>query len=600
MKVFWWSLSILILISSFECVFCEDDDEGEVEDIEEEISVLYETPTPSGKYYIAETFDSKDALDGWTLSKADKEGVESEISKYNGRWAVEQVSEGFALTGDLGMVLKDKARHSAISHLLAEPYVFEGNPFVVQYEVNFQNGIECGGAYLKLLTHSDDLNLAEFHDKSSYTIMFGPDKCGEDYKLHFIFRHKNPVTGEFEEKHAKKPTADLKAYYTDKSTHLYTLVVNPDNSFAIYVDQKLVNSGNLLSDVEPAVNPPAEIEDADDRKPEDWDEREYISDPTATKPEDWDEDAPAKIPDPDAEMPSDWLEDEPQYIDDPDSVIPEDWDEEMDGEWEAPKVDNPKCESASGCGVWEPPSISNPEYKGKWKAPKIKNPAYQGIWSPRMIPNPGFFEDNEPYKMTAIGAVGFELWSMSDNIYFDNVLIAQCKHCADDFAEKTWKLKQKIKAEKEPGIVSSLMTATEERPWLWIVYVLVIGLPIIILILCCRGGKSSDPKKTDEPTPDDPHEEDDAEAEPEASKEDVKEEEADAEENEEEKSPVTKADLEEEEEEEEEAEVEAEVEEQAEVQAEEAAPDAPEAVDEGDGDKDKVTTRKRKPRRAED
>lgn len=53
--------------------------------------------------------------------------------------------------------------------------------------------------------------------------MFGPDKCGEDYKLHFIFRHKNLKTGEYEEKHAKKPDADLRTYYTDKKTHLYTL-----------------------------------------------------------------------------------------------------------------------------------------------------------------------------------------------------------------------------------------------------------------------------------------------------------------------------------------------------------------------------------------
>lgn len=25
--------------------------------------------------------------------------------------------------------------------------------------------------------------------------MFGPDKCGNDYKLHFIFRYKHPITG---------------------------------------------------------------------------------------------------------------------------------------------------------------------------------------------------------------------------------------------------------------------------------------------------------------------------------------------------------------------------------------------------------------------
>lgn len=68
------------------------------------------------------------------------------------------------------------------------------------------------------------LSLKEnFYDKTSYTIMFGPDKCGEDYKLHLIFRHKHPKTGVFEEKHAKPPDVDLKEFFTDRKTHLYTL-----------------------------------------------------------------------------------------------------------------------------------------------------------------------------------------------------------------------------------------------------------------------------------------------------------------------------------------------------------------------------------------
>lgn len=53
--------------------------------------------------------------------------------------------------------------------------------------------------------------------------MFGPDKCGEDYKLHFIFRHLNPLNKDIEEKHAKRADVDLKKFYTDKKTHLYTL-----------------------------------------------------------------------------------------------------------------------------------------------------------------------------------------------------------------------------------------------------------------------------------------------------------------------------------------------------------------------------------------
>ena len=68
---------------------------------------------------------------------------------------------------------------------------------------------------------------------------------------------------------------------------LWPPVLNPDNSFEVLVDQTVVNSGNLLTDMTPAVNPSAEIEDPEDRKPEDWDEMPKIQDPDAIKPEDW-------------------------------------------------------------------------------------------------------------------------------------------------------------------------------------------------------------------------------------------------------------------------------------------------------------------------
>lgn len=491
----------------FSCVLFSDFAFSEDTETEAE-GFKYVTPLPSGDVHFAEPFDAEDALDSWTLSKADKEGVESEISKYDGRWEVRETSAD-ALPGDTGLVLVDKARHAAISTSLDKPFVFEDKPFVLQYEVNFQDGIECGGAYVKLLRDSDELKLSEFHDKTPYSIMFGPDKCGEDYKLHFIFQHKNPLTGEFEEKHAPKPAASLNSYYTDKKSHLYTLVINPDNTFKVYVDQKEFISGSLLEDMSPPVNPPKEIEDADDRRPEDWDERETIADESASKPEDWDEDAPATIPDPSAEMPDGWLESEPLFVDDPESTKPDDWDDEIDGEWEAPQVDNPACSAAPGCGVWEPPTIPNPAYKGKWRAPHIANPAYQGIWKPRMIPNPGYFEDTNPFGMATIGALGFELWSMSNNIMFDNIIITNDKFVSDDFAAKTWALKKELIAANEPGMVSNLMTAAEERPWLWIIYVLVVGLPaLLIFSFCFRSSKTdsdADAKKTDAVSPDDPH-----------------------------------------------------------------------------------------------
>ena len=41
----------------------------------------------------------------------------------------------------------------------------------------------------------------------------------------------------------------------------------------------------------------------------------------------------------------------------------------------------------------------------------------------------------------AAGAVGIELWSMSDNIYFDNLLITDSVSLADAYATDTFGLK---------------------------------------------------------------------------------------------------------------------------------------------------------------
>lgn len=155
----------------------------------------------------------------------------------------------------------------------------------------------------------------------------------------------------------------LDEIFKDKQPHLYTLVLSPDNTYRISVDQKVVNEGSLLKDFTPAVNPPKEIDDQSDFKPESWDEREKIEDPTVTKPEDWDQ--PAQILDPNAVKPDGWLDDETDMIPDTTAEKPADWDQEMDGEWEPPMLRNPLCE-AVGCGEWSAPMIPNPEYKGKW------------------------------------------------------------------------------------------------------------------------------------------------------------------------------------------------------------------------------------------
>ncbi len=198
---------------------------------------------------------------------------DDELLRYRGEWAVEEASVLKGIEGDLGLVAKTAAAHHAISAKFPHAIDNKGKQLVVQYEVKLQDGLECGGAYIKLLKEQKGYKASSFEDKTPYVIMFGPDRCGSTNKIHFIFKHKNPKTGEYEEKHCNSPpTAHM-----DKKTNLYTLVINPDNTFEILVNNKVEKKGSLLEDFTPAVNPAKEIDDPKDTKPADWvDAAKYV------------------------------------------------------------------------------------------------------------------------------------------------------------------------------------------------------------------------------------------------------------------------------------------------------------------------------------
>lgn len=182
----------------------------------------------------------------------------------------------------------------------------------------------------------------------------------------------------------------------DVYTHLYTLVVKPDQTYEVRIDDNVVESGSLEDDWD--FLPAKKIKDPEAKKPDDWDEREKIDDPEDKKPEDWDK---------------------PEHIPDPEATKPEDWDDEMDGEWEPAMIDNPEYQ-----GEWKPKQIDNPEYKGKWVHPEIDNPEY----SP----------DASIYAYDDIGAIGFDLWQVKAGTIFDNVLITEDEDEVKAMAE-SWK-----------------------------------------------------------------------------------------------------------------------------------------------------------------
>ena len=57
------------------------------------------------------------------------------------------------------------------------------------------------------------------------------------------------------------------------------------------------------------------------------------------------------------------------------------------------------------------------------------------------------------------GAVGVELWSMSDDIVFDNFIITDSKSVADIWATDTWEVKHLQEMSGGPSAVSATARA---------------------------------------------------------------------------------------------------------------------------------------------
>lgn len=276
---------------------------------------------PVSGLFFYETFDEGDPFSSgkWIKTKVEKYSDQPVLIK-----PANSPAKGFE--HDNGLQLSKDMKYYGLSTKFSEPLTLKDQKeIVVQYELKLEESLSCGGAYIKLPRATDTLDLELLDNDTPYTIMFGPDKCGtSNNKVHFIFQHQNPLNSAWEEKHFK----DTPPIKTDKKTHLYTLVVKSDNSFEIYIDKMSVKKGNLLTDMEPPVNPPKEIDDPEDKKPDDWVDEAKVDDPDATKPEDWDEEQPMKITDPKAVKPADWLDDAPADIPDPTASRPEDWDDE--------------------------------------------------------------------------------------------------------------------------------------------------------------------------------------------------------------------------------------------------------------------------------
>jgi len=344
----------------------------------------------SAKVYFQETFD-----DTWEKRWVPSKSRESEGSQ--GTWDLSHGQFYNDAEKDKGLHTTTDARFYQISAEIPTKFSNKGKELIVQYSVKHEQRIDCGGGYIKLLPSG--LNQDQFNGDADYNIMFGPDICGSSTKkTHVIFTYKG-------KNHLIKK--DVKCE-SDELTHLYTLILKPDNTYQVLIDSKEVASGSLTADFEMLL--PKEIKDPSAKKPSDWVDAKQIADPTDVKPEGYD-DIVAEIADPDATKPGDW-------------------DDELDGEWEAPMIDNP-------------------EYKGEWSPKQIPNPEYKGEWVHPVIPNPDYVEDANLYLFEDNKFVGFEIWQVKAGTIFDNIIITDDVAEADKFAELTKATQEGEKKMKE-------------------------------------------------------------------------------------------------------------------------------------------------------
>lgn len=144
--------------------------------------------------YFKETFD-QGLSDKWiqSTSKDDYGKFKISAGKF---FADESTSKGLQTSED--------AKFYAISVPFTTEFDNDGKTLVVQFSVKHEQGIDCGGGYVKVLPPGQDLS--KLDGESKYNIMFGPDICGSDQKTHVIFSYngknhlvKKTVTAETDE-----------------------------------------------------------------------------------------------------------------------------------------------------------------------------------------------------------------------------------------------------------------------------------------------------------------------------------------------------------------------------------------------------------------
>jgi len=182
----------------------------------------------SAEVYFRDEFDN--GISNWITS--DWKDAEGATGKFE--WSAGQFYKD--AEEDKGLRTSEDYRFFTASAKFPE-FSNKDKTLVIQYSVKHEQNLDCGGAYIKLYPAGTEQ--AHLNGDSKYNIMFGPDICGHsNRRVHVIFEHDG-------KNHLIKKTI---APETDVFTHLYTLVVNPDNTYKVLIDGAEKASGSLAED----------------------------------------------------------------------------------------------------------------------------------------------------------------------------------------------------------------------------------------------------------------------------------------------------------------------------------------------------------------
>ncbi|RWS21506.1 calnexin-like protein [Leptotrombidium deliense] len=95
--------------------------------------------------------------------------------------------------------------------------------------------------------------------------------------------------------------------------------------------------------------------------------------------------------------------------------------------------------------------------------------------------------------MLPIDAVAFELWTISNDIAFDNVIVTNSVEVANYISDSTYQIKKDLMDAETDSWFIKLIKYTNKNPWLWVIYLILFAIPLVLFIgyCCVSHGKGS-------------------------------------------------------------------------------------------------------------